>query len=60
MTNFEKITQDERTVAEWLSEIGCGMCPAWNYCEEHGEGKSCFGLILEWLKRDAETQEVKI
>ena len=37
MTNFEWITQDERMVANWLSEIGCYTCPAWMYCNRvHG------------------------
>ena len=53
MTNFEWITQDEQTVAYWLSEIGCDMCPAQKVCREHGEGKSCVGLIFEWLESDA-------
>ena len=55
MTNFEWITQDERMVANWLSEIGCYTCPAWMYCKECDEAldKSCPRVIYEWLKREA-------
>jgi hypothetical protein len=52
MTNFEDITQDERELALWLSggRMDCDMCPVEKQC---GEGKSCFGLILDWLKSEA-------
>ena len=56
MTNFELITKDESVLAYWLSEIGCDMCPTQKECREHGEGKSCVGVILEWLKSEANSE----
>lgn len=57
MTNFELITQDERTLASWASDrMDCDMCPAWNECvkDEGPIYDRCFRLICEWIKRDAE------
>lgn len=57
MTNFEFITQDENTLADWLWETGinCDMCPVWKECvKDNGPIRDrCFRLICEWLKREA-------
>lgn len=57
MTNFELITQDENTLADWLWETGinCDMCPIRNECvKDDGPIRDrCFRLICEWLKREA-------
>lgn len=57
MTNFEKITQDENTLANWLSDTGidCDMCPVGDECvKDNGPIiERCIRLICEWLKREA-------
>lgn len=60
MTNFEWMTQDERMVAIWLSEIGCDTCPAYTYCKKLNEtvDKSCFETLCSWLKCDAKEEEI--
>ena len=60
MTNFEWITQDERMVAIWLSEIGCDKCPADTYCKKLSDitADSCFATLYSWLKRDAKKEEI--
>lgn len=57
MTNFEKITQDGRELAKWLScVIDCDVCPARKECveDEVNSFGLCIRLICEWLKRKVE------
>lgn len=57
MKNFERITQDENTLANWLSKsftIECDVCPALKKCS--CTDKTCQRLIYEWLKSDAEQE----
>lgn len=57
MTNFELITQDENTLANWLSytRIDCNKCPVGKECvkDDGPIYDRCFRLICEWLKREA-------
>ena len=56
MTNFEKITQDERELAKWLSCVmDCDICPTRNECveDEVNSFGLCIRLICEWLRREA-------
>lgn len=57
MTNFERITKDEDTLANWLSDTGidCDMCPVGEECvKDNGPIiERCIRLICEWLKREA-------
>ena len=57
MTNFERITNDEDTLANWLSDTGidCDMCPVGEECvKDNGPIiERCIRLICEWLKREA-------
>ena len=58
MTNFDLITKNAHTVANWLSEIGCTMCPAWYYCKEHDDTSSgCQQTIYEWLCEEGQEPE---
>lgn len=60
MTNFELITQDERELAKWLSEIGCDTCPAFTYCKKRSEtvDESCVETLCNWLKRDFKREQI--
>ena len=60
MTNFEWMTQDEQTVAIWLSEIGCDTCPAWTYCKKRSEtvDESCVETLCNWLKCDFKREQI--
>ena len=56
MTNFERITQDERELAKWLSCVmDCDICTTRNECveDEVNSFGLCIRLICEWLKREA-------
>lgn len=56
MTNFEELTQDERTLASWMYYMmDCELCPAWEECvvDEGPIVGRCLRLICEWLKREA-------
>lgn len=53
MTNFERITQNEKTLAEFIIEKlqyckrpVCPICPVWKKCD--GVSKDAF---VEWLKQ---------
>lgn len=56
MKNFERITQDENTLANFLSDTGidCDMCPVGNECvKDNGPIRDrCFRLIRNWLKTE--------
>lgn len=55
MTNFERITQSESALADWLSEhkIHCVTCPLWKECLFGDTDESCNQLIEDWLKSEA-------
>lgn len=51
MTNFEKITENESALVDWLrGRISCCKCPVQKKCA--CTDKPCQRLIYEWLKRD--------
>ena len=62
MTNFERITQNEKTLAEYLSNIStmpiceiigyCDKCPLSEMCKEEplGDGDQ-YEVWLAWLKQ---------
>lgn len=55
MTNFERITQSESTLADWLYYcINCDWCPISNECSnDDGPIRDrCFRLIRNWLKTE--------
>lgn len=59
MTNFERITQSETTLADWLYYcINCDWCPICEECviDDGPIRDRCFRLICEWLKRDEQEQ----
>lgn len=61
MTNFEKITQSEATLANWLfygvdCDLSCDLCPVCEECCDDDDGPNsgrCFRLIYKWLKNEA-------
>lgn len=60
MTNFEKITQSEAILADWLfygveGDLCCDQCPVCEECRDDDGPNSdrCFRLIYKWLKREA-------
>lgn len=56
MTNFERITEDESALVDWLrGTISCRKCPALKKCS--CSDKPCQRLIYEWLKRDDEQEQ---
>lgn len=56
MTNFERITQSESTLADWLYYcVNCDWCPVCEECviDDGPIRDRCFRLICEWLKSEA-------
>lgn len=54
MTNFEWITQDENTLANWLCDrMDCHMCPVWGECF-YNDDKPRTQFIYEWLRSVSE------
>lgn len=58
MTNFELITQDVSTLANWLYDhkIHCVTCPLWKECLFGTTDEPCNRLIEEWLKHEVEKE----
>ena len=53
MTNFERITQDERELAKWLCDrMDCHMCPVWGECF-YNDDKQRTQFVYEWRKSEA-------
>ncbi len=57
MTNFGRITQNEKTLAEFIIDKlqyckrpVCPICPVWKKCD--GVSKDAF---VEWLKQESDT-----
>lgn len=56
MTNFESITKDENTLANWLCDrMDCHMCPVWGECF-YNDDKPRTRYIYEWLKSQANSE----
>lgn len=60
MTNFEKITQSEKTLADWLfygvdCDLSCDLCPVCEECcdDDGPNSDRCFRLIYKWLRHEA-------
>lgn len=66
MTNFERITQNEKTLAEYLAKNGtfrpCGYdmacddkCPHYKNCL-NDKVPSDYEIFLAWLKQESDTE----
>ena len=56
MTNFERITQSESALADWLYYgVNCDWCPISEECviDDGPINDRCFRLICDWLKSEA-------
>ena len=60
MTNFEKITQDERELANWFCDrVDCYMCPVWGKCF-YNDDKPHTQFIYEWLRSEEKAKKSSV
>ena len=58
MTNFERITQNEEKLADFLTRtVSCGDCPLLNDdnpCGCNGTYSVCWSAFVTWLRQESE------